>query len=841
MGWPAPTLKILRHPSSEVHLTPSEEAWVVNAMYVTSFLSPLPSGVLMDTIGRKTTMVVLCLFPIISWILIFYQQTGLMLLIARAFAGVFVGGVQMLSPVYAGEIAEPRVRGIAGALIMVHGFAGAISVYIIGPYVSIRTMAVIGGAFPIIFLLLFTLCPESPYYYIMRGRQKSAEEALTWLRGGAPVKQELDIIQTAIEKETQSGKGYFTNMLSLVTVPGNRKAFFIVEVMNFMQRFSGLSCLTVFSTIVLPERVGPVTSDHGTLLMGVCCLLASLGCIALIDKVGRKPLLYFSSIGIFFSMLPTAFWYYLDRETSTDVTEVNWIPYAGFLSFAATLSLGLGTIAPAYKGEMFPSDLKGQACALTSIIVGIASALGTALFPVLTKRTVRSRRLIDEYISAPKNVREVVPHIIMFVLKFNAVEKQLAAAFVGWPAPTLRFLREPESEVHLTPTEEVWVVSALYVTTFLSPLPCGSLMDKLGRRGTMLTLCIFPIISWVLIYFAQTGSTYLIARFVAGVWCGGSPALMNGYAGAIFIYIIGPYVSIPTMAVIGGAFPVIYFLLFSLCPESPYFYILRGRHDAAGGALAWLRAGAPIKSELAIIRASIERETQYKRSYLTKLLSFVTAPHNRRAFFMVGVMNFMQKFCGLSCLTVFSTVILPEQIGPLTPDHCTLILGITWLLASIGCIALIDKVGRKPLLYLSSIGISLSMLPTAAWYYFDRETATDVTEVNWVPFAGFLGFAVTLSLGLGTIAPAYKGEMFPSNLKGQASALTSMIICVAATISTALFPILTSSVGLYANFLLFALTGPVNFIFTYYCVIETKGKTLQMIQAELNGETLEKI
>lgn len=98
-------------------------------------------------------------------------------------------------------------------------------------------MAVIGGAFPIIFLLLFTLCPESPYYYIMRGRQKSAEEALTWLRGGAPVKQELDIIQTAIEKETQSGKGYFTNMLSLVTVPGNRKAFFIVEVMNFMQRF----------------------------------------------------------------------------------------------------------------------------------------------------------------------------------------------------------------------------------------------------------------------------------------------------------------------------------------------------------------------------------------------------------------------------------------------------------------------------------------------------------------------------------------------------------------------------------------------------------------------------
>lgn len=121
-------------------------------------------------------------------------------------------------------------------------FAGTIFVFVVGPCVSIQTMAIINGVAPPIFFLLFSLCPESPYYYIMRGRHADAARTLAWLRGGAPIESELTSIQTSIEREAKAGQGYFRKMLSLVTVPANRKAFFIVEVMNFLQRYAPLCC-----------------------------------------------------------------------------------------------------------------------------------------------------------------------------------------------------------------------------------------------------------------------------------------------------------------------------------------------------------------------------------------------------------------------------------------------------------------------------------------------------------------------------------------------------------------------------------------------------------------------
>ncbi|CAH0392208.1 unnamed protein product [Bemisia tabaci] len=459
----------------------------------------------------------------------------------------------------------------------------------------------------------------------------------------------------------------------------------------------------------------------------------------------------------------------------------------------------------------------------------------------------------------------------MFPVKLSGIQRQLASALisamtsfiygtlVGWSAPTLKKLREPDSPIHLTPAEEVQMINAIYAGTLLGTFPCGALMNRVGRKGSLLLLSAFPITSWSAIYFARTASMLLIARFFAGVWgaaagtirpiyvaeiaeprvrgAAGAFTMVAMFAGTIFVFVVGPCVSIQTMAIINGVAPPIFFLLFSLCPESPYYYIMRGRHADAARTLAWLRGGAPIESELTSIQTSIEREAKAGQGYFRKMLSLVTVPANRKAFFIVEVMNFLQRVCGLSCMAAYSTVVLPQRLGPLTADHCTLIIGIVWFLSSLGCSTLVDKLGRKPLLYVSSIGILASMLPTSAWYYLDKETTMDVTWINWVPLAGFLLFGVTVNVGLGSIAPTYMGEMFPSNLKAEASALTIMAVSVSSSVSIAVFALLTAHVGLYANFLVFAAVGAVNWVFTYFCVIETKGKSLQLIQDELHGGT----
>ncbi|XP_018897978.1 facilitated trehalose transporter Tret1 isoform X2 [Bemisia tabaci] len=434
----------------------------------------------------------------------------------------------------------------------------------------------------------------------------------------------------------------------------------------------------------------------------------------------------------------------------------------------------------------------------------------------------------------------------------------IAGLMVGWPAPTLKKLRQPDSPVHLTPHEEAWVVNAMYYGTILSPFPSGFLINLIGRKTTLLVLAVFPTLSWILVYFSTSATMLMVARLFSGFWLGGIQTVVPLYTGEIsephvrgifgsffqvssfvgnnFSFIVAPYVTIQTMATICGFFPVLFIILFVFCPESPYYYAMKKNSKAAGKSLSWLRGDEPIMKELQTIQTSVDKELKDDETFTQKLTSIATDPANRKGFIIVETLDVMQRLCGISCMKAFSSIILPPKLGPLTTDHCTIIIGFVWMFSSLICTGLIDKAGRKPLLYASSLGIFVSMLWTGIWYYLNDNTDIDVSSFKWLPLAGFLVFGVTFSFGLGPIVKIYQGEMFPNNLKGMASALTAIIAAFASSVSTGMFPILTETIGMYANFLIFSAVGLVNFLFTYFYVIETKGKSLQEIQAELNGE-----
>nr|XP_018900261.1 PREDICTED: facilitated trehalose transporter Tret1-like [Bemisia tabaci] len=456
----------------------------------------------------------------------------------------------------------------------------------------------------------------------------------------------------------------------------------------------------------------------------------------------------------------------------------------------------------------------------------------------------------------------------------RGVARQLAVAFtaggscfiigalMGWPAPTLKKLRAADTPIRLSVLEESWVVNALYLTTMVSPFMCGALMNSFGRKLTLLALTVFPTLSWILVFFSRSGAMLIAARFLAGFWVGGCSTVVPIYVaeiaepavrgvvgtftavstmlGIISAYVIGPCVSVYTMAAIYVVTPVLFFALFSLCPESPYFFVMRDQHVAAAAALTWLRARDSVTAELAAIQGSVERDAQTRQGCLRKLFSLVSVSANRKAFVTVEFMMVLQRMSGFSCLMAYSSVILPSKVGPFTSDNCTLIMGIVWLGSALICSVLVDRVGRKPLLYFSSIGIFVSMLPTSLWYYLDRETSTDVSGANWVPLAGVLIFGLTFTMGLGAIPSIYQGEMFSSSLKGIGSALTVGVCAGSSALSVSVFAVLVKFVGLYAPFLLFAAVGPATFLFVYYFVMETRGKSLQAIQDELRGEELDR-
>ncbi|XP_054270581.1 facilitated trehalose transporter Tret1-2 homolog [Macrosteles quadrilineatus] len=425
----------------------------------------------------------------------------------------------------------------------------------------------------------------------------------------------------------------------------------------------------------------------------------------------------------------------------------------------------------------------------------------------------------------------------------------------GWPSPTLPRLEDPSAPLHLDHSQMAWVVSLLYMGNLLSPIPTGWLMDRFGRKRSLILLSVLPLSSWTLILLAKRPLHLYIARLLAGFWIGvvttiapiyigeiaeprirgalGNFSSLMTYVGDLFIYLVGPYVSYSTLALVAGSVPVIFLLTFSWMPESPYYFLMQGKKDEARESLRWLRGDAgkgELETEINKMEENVKSQMQNKGTMMD-----IFATHaNRKAFFIVEVLAVCVKFSGTGVMMAFASTTLPKDaFSSFGPSECVIVLGITWVSSAILSMQLVDRLGRKVLLSVSSFGCGCAVLLAGVWFYLDSATSVNVRGVSWVPFTCFLLHALLYSLGLGPIGMAIKGEVLAANIKANASAITSIVLALSALFLNRVYLFLADSIGMYVNYWMFAAACFIACGFTLLVVVETKGKTLQEIQDEL--------
>uniref|UniRef100_A0A1B6DV63 Major facilitator superfamily (MFS) profile domain-containing protein n=1 Tax=Clastoptera arizonana TaxID=38151 RepID=A0A1B6DV63_9HEMI len=434
----------------------------------------------------------------------------------------------------------------------------------------------------------------------------------------------------------------------------------------------------------------------------------------------------------------------------------------------------------------------------------------------------------------------------------------------GWPSPTLPKLMEPGAPFTINHTQISWMVSLLYLGNMISPIPTGYLMDKFGRKRSLLYINVFSITSWILILIAKSPVMLYIARFFAGIWIGSVTTVvplyigeiaqpnirgalanfvsMMTYFGDLFVYVIGPYVSYSSLAIIAGLVPVLFAVTFSMMPETPYFYVMHKQTDEARKSLSWLR-GDKNKDELEAELIQIDHTVTKQMENKGRFQDIFATRGSRKAFLIVEMLSIFLKFSGTGVIMAFASTTLPKNaFKSLGPNECVIFLGLTWVLSAIVSSILVDKLGRKILLTVSSMGCGVAMLFAGLWFYYDQETNVDVSQINWVPFTTFIMHGVLYSLGLGPIGMGIKGEMFTANIKALTSAITSIVLALSSMILNKVYLILADTVGMYVNYWIFSISCFMAALFTIFVVVETKGKTLQQILDELNEKkTLRKI
>lgn len=129
------------------------------------------------------------------------------------------GIAYVVTPMYLGEISPANIRGILGSMLTLGSQLGSLIEYSIGPFLSVRNLALVSLVAPILFVVTFIWLPESPYHLMRRGRRQKAIDSLLQLRGKEDVYKEADNIEQSVQADLANETGF----REILFVPGNRR------------------------------------------------------------------------------------------------------------------------------------------------------------------------------------------------------------------------------------------------------------------------------------------------------------------------------------------------------------------------------------------------------------------------------------------------------------------------------------------------------------------------------------------------------------------------------------------------------------------------------------------
>lgn len=344
-------------------VTEESASWVGGVMPLAGLVGGITGGPLIETLGRKNTILATAIPFIVAWLLIACANSVVMVLIGRALSGFCVGVASLSLPVYLGETVQPEVRGTLGLLPTAFGNIGILLCFVAGTYLDWSGLAFLGGALPIPFLVLMFLIPETPRWYVSHGKEEEARKALQWLRGReADIEPELKgIIKSNNDAERHASKNALFELLKR----SNLKPLAISLGLMFFQQLSGINAVIFYTVSIFKAAGSSIDENVCTIIVGIVNFGATFVATFLIDRLGRKILLYISEVSMIITLFTLGTFFYL-KNIGYPVETFGWLPLASFVIFVIGFSLGFGPIPWLMMGEILPAKIRGSAASVAT-------------------------------------------------------------------------------------------------------------------------------------------------------------------------------------------------------------------------------------------------------------------------------------------------------------------------------------------------------------------------------------------------------------------------------------------------------------------------------------------
>ena len=370
-----------------------QQGWYVGCALIGSIVGVLFAGILSDKLGRKLTMVISAVLFSTSALGCAISADFTQLVIYRIIGGVGIGVVSIVSPLYISEVSVAQYRGRLVSLYQLAVTVGFLGAYLVnyqllgyaqsGSQLSIdwlnkifvtevwRGMLGMEMLPAVLFFIIIFFIPESPRWLIVKGKEEKAVNILEKIYNSvSEATSQLNETKSVLTSETKSE-------WALLMKPGIFKAVIIGVCIAILGQFMGVNAVLYYGPSIF-ENAGLSGGDSlfYQVLVGLVNTLTTVLALVIIDKVGRKKLVYYGVSGMVFSLLLIGA-YFLFGE-SLGVSSLFLLVF--FLFYVFCCAVSICAVVFVLLSEMYPTKVRGLAMS----IAGFALWIGTYLIGQLT-------------------------------------------------------------------------------------------------------------------------------------------------------------------------------------------------------------------------------------------------------------------------------------------------------------------------------------------------------------------------------------------------------------------------------------------------------------------------
>ncbi|MFG2742520.1 sugar porter family MFS transporter [Streptomyces chartreusis] len=462
---------------------------------------------------------------------------------------------------------------------------------------------------------------------------------------------------------------------------------------------------------------------------------------------------------------------------------------------------------------------------------------------------------------APAAVTQDAPPAVSRRLRLITVIATFGGLLFGYDTGVINgALPYMTDDLGLTAVTEGMVTSSLLLGAALGAVVGGRLSDARGRRRTILVLAVLFFIGALGCTLAPTTAVMVVARFVLGLAVGGASVTVPVYLAEVspaerrgalvtrneLMIVSGQLLAFTSNAVIarvgdesGGVWrwmlviatvpAVVLWFGMLVMPESPRWLASRTRFGEALEVLRQVRSQQRAEAELAEVSALAVKEEQER---LGGWQDMRATPWIRRLMFIGFGIAIVQQITGVNTIMYYGTQILTDagfaSDSALTANIAN---GVISVLATFVGIWLLGRVDRRPMLMVGQIGTTAALLLIGVFSL--------VLPSGDVRAYAVLAMTVTfLAFQQGAISPVtwlMLSEIFPMRMRGFGMGVAAVVLWLTNFVIGLVFPSLVSGIGISNTFFLFVVAGLFSLTFVKLYVPETKGRSLESLEAELRA------